>query len=254
MAVITESALRTQLKSKTATVYAVNKGDKLTPSASEYLKTKGIELIYSDDERAVNDKVASKGNEAPVKSADENKISKKYVCYYTGAWFSEKPEFMTQIEGNKLVFKDHQRIAFRGKLDSTEAQALYTLSLIDDSKKQIKAGLKEIYLHLRKMMRAEVLGEHLEEFSMLSMDQAQLRELSHNPKKYFGNGHFILTGEEDKDVLLLNILRTRLRELEIEGLRAFRKENTVDRKDIMMNLNRLSSAVYVLMLKATYEK
>ena len=50
MAVITESALRTQLKSKTATVYAVNKGDKLTPSASEYLKTKGIELIYSEDE------------------------------------------------------------------------------------------------------------------------------------------------------------------------------------------------------------
>ena len=73
------------------------------PSASEYLKTKGIELIYSDDEKAVNDKVASKGDEAPVKSADENKISKKYVCYYTGAWFSEKPEFMTQIEGNKLA-------------------------------------------------------------------------------------------------------------------------------------------------------
>ena len=48
-------------------------------------------------------------------------LQAKYRDYETGALYLEKPEYMTQIEGDMLVVKNHPRIAFRGKLDSLNA-------------------------------------------------------------------------------------------------------------------------------------
>ena len=254
MALITEAALRMELKNKSAAVYQAKKGDKITPAAMEYLRDRGIELRFNETGGgAAEDASASEKLPSPKQTAVQPPPEKKFRCYYTGAWFSEKPEFMTHFKGNELVYKDHPRLIFRGKVDSLEAQTLYTMAEIKESRTQIRAGLKEIYEYLRKIMRAEVLGEQLEEFSMLSCSPSRLREISHHPKKYFGQDHFILQGEEGREVLLLNILRTQVRELELEGIKAFRRENTVDREDILKSLNRLSSAVYVLMLKAMYE-
>ena len=38
-----------------------------------------------------------------------------------GVKLAQKPEYMTHLRGNLLVFKDHPRIALRGKIDSLEA-------------------------------------------------------------------------------------------------------------------------------------
>ena len=36
----------------------------------------------------------------------------------------EKPEHMTHLRGDHLVYKDHPRIAFRGAIDSLEAEII----------------------------------------------------------------------------------------------------------------------------------
>lgn len=45
-------------------------------------------------------------------------------------------------------------------------------------------------------------------------------------------------------------MRALSRELEIKGVEAFVKENgTIERRDILLALNRLSSAIYIMMLR-----
>ena len=51
-------------------------------------------------------------------------------------------------------------------------------------------------------------------------------------------------------VIKLNEMRALSRELEIKGVEAFVKENgTIERRDILLALNRLSSAIYIMMLR-----
>ncbi len=49
--------------------------------------------------------------------------------------------------------------------------------------------------------------------------------------------------------LELNALRSGVREAEIAAVKAFRKEEAVEREDLITALNRLSSCVYIMMLK-----
>ena len=55
----------------------------------------------------------------------------------------------------------------------------------------------------------------------------------------------------DLMLLRLNKLRSEVREVELEAVKAFKEEFKVDRMDIIQALNRMSSAVYIMMLKFT---
>lgn len=240
MGVHTETSIRSELRNKTIERYYIEKGDIITPSARQFLNEKGIELVVGQKEEKV---------EAPL-AQTEPVLSKKYICSYTGAYFETKPEHMTHIYGNKLVFKNDPLIIFRGRVDSLQCKILrIQLIALKKNKRTLLNNLEEVLEYTKKILRAEVLEEPLDDIHLLGFDEAQLRERSHNPKKYYGTNHVMVNVNMDEMVIHLNYLRSQVREVELVALNAFLNNGDLKRPDIMKALNRLSSTLYVMMLQ-----
>jgi ethanolamine utilization cobalamin adenosyltransferase len=158
---------------------------------------------------------------------------------------------MTHLYGNMLVFKDHPRIIFRGKLDSMETKILEAqISCSKLNMNKLVHDLGEILQFIRQLVRCEVLGERIEEFSLLGMTAAELREQSHHPKEYFGLDHFQPSYDMGEAVVVINGLRTMTRETELLAYQAFKQENgAVEREDLILALNRLSSLFWIIMFR-----
>ena len=116
--------------------------------------------------------------------------------------------------------------------------------------------LADIRAALGNVLRSETLDEPMPAIVMGEFDEAQIHALSHNPLKYLGHDHIVPAIEHGVNVARLNLLRTVIREAEVAGAQAFiDKDFSVSRGDVLQALNRLSSAVYVLMLISwTHEK
>ncbi len=244
MSLLTESELRKQLKNTDIKEYEVVKGVIITPSAKQYLQDKNIKLVIVDT-------LGSKkqGNSITEKE-DEGKIFPKYICL-KGGYVEEKPEHMTQLYGNKLVPKDHRKIEFRGRLDSLQSKILEVQVIASKLQNEgVAKDLEEILSFVRNILRAEVLEEKLPEFSILGISENDLREMSHNPKKYFNMDHFMPNYKMGEIVVGLNSIRSNIREVEICGFKAFKDiDGEITRNDIIRYLNRLSSCLYIMMFK-----
>ena len=233
VSVLTEAALRILLKDEDLDAlkeYRVAADVIVTPSARGYLTDHKIDLI-------IGDKKVIK-NPQSKESAQSGK---------------PKPEYMTSLRAGELVYKDHKIIKLRGKIDSFEAKTLETqLAFRRAEYYELERNLAETLGYVRAVMRAEVRGEELTPMKLFGMDEEELRDRSHHPMKYFGLPHFMpVTVDEGEAVLALNVLRTMAREMEITAYEAFKTESgTPDREDIITGLNRLSSALHVLMFKA----
>ncbi len=239
MSVLTESMLRDELKNERISNYVVKMGTIITPAARQYLKEKGIDLIVENLEK---ESIASEKNEKVQ--------APKFEAILAGGYFDEKPEYMTHLYGNKLVFKDHPRIVFRGKLDSLQSKILKA-QVIQSKKgnKKIIKDLEEILSLCRNIMRSEVLEEALEEINIFGLGEEKIREMSHNPKKYFNTGHILPSWQMGETMILINAIRSTVRETEITCIKAFKSEDGVSRPDIIKAMNRLSSCVYIIMLR-----
>ena len=161
----------------------------------------------------------------------------------------KKPEHMTHLHGSTLVPKSHPRILFRGKLDSLGAQVVLIQCELEAAKAPPALGtdLQEIVEVLRELSRAEVLDQPFARERLLGLSWAELREQSHAPESYFGVR--AMTPPDavlGRTYALLNVLRAAVRETELAAVVAF----DTDRPDLVLALNRLSSAVYILMCKA----
>ena len=95
MALLTEEDVRRMSNQGTRGPVVVNRDQMLTPGARDYLREHRVEVVYPQGEAA--------GEGAPSAPA-------KYRTLF-GAALNEKPEHMTHLKGNVLVFKDHPRIA-----------------------------------------------------------------------------------------------------------------------------------------------
>lgn len=248
MAVLTESTLRKQLKDVEAKQYQVEKHTVITPSAKEYLAHRGIKLQIVDrlDESPIKVEV----KEDVKKEVKGDKFIPKYQCLH-GGYTDTKPEYMTQLFGNKLVPKNHRRIVFRGQMDSLQSKILEGQIIADKlGKKGLVGDLEEVLDFVRNILRAEVLEEPLDSFKLIGYEEDQIREMSHHPKKHFGIDHIFPNYKMGEAVVMLNFIRSAAREVEICGFNAFIDEDReIHRKDIMRYLNRLSSTLYVMMLK-----
>lgn len=151
-----------------------------------------------------------------------------------------KPEHLTHLNKRELVRKTHPRIAFRGKLDSLEAELL----LCQKTPNAPVAVLQEMLLLMRSLMRADVLEEPVPELHLMGMDEAEIRERSHQPMKYYGIGFFVPSHKDSLVLLQLNRLRAGIRETELLSYHAF-----PTRTDIHRALNRLSSLCWLLCLE-----
>lgn len=246
---ITESALRIELRNSQPDVYYVPAGCILTPAAREYLQQRKIkfakegEVVKSDEPHVVATEVPKP--EPVVIQTEQPKP--KYVDFETGAFYMTKPEFMTQLFGNKLVPKNHPRILFRGKLDSLQSLVVLDQVLVEGNEKLV-ADLEDILHVLREIMRCDVLDEEYKGETIIGFNHDELRERSHFPQKYFNIKQMVLPDKSmGKEYALLNQLRTAVRETEVAAVDAFSDGKKFTRGDIIEELNRLSSAVHIMM-------
>lgn len=153
---------------------------------------------------------------------------------------TKKPEHMTHLYGDTLISKCHPRIIFRGKLDSLIARVMLVRCdlLSAGAEPALLADLQEIQAVLQALMRAEVLDRPLAPDTLFGLSMDQIRAQSH--------ALYPSAPGEGRAYALLNVLRTAVRETELAAVAAFGDA----RPDLAQTLNRLSSAVYILMHKA----
>lgn len=244
--VLTEDKLKNLYRKEEFKKYVVENGTIMTPSARQFLADKGIEIVK---EEAVEEKTAVQ--EKVIERIVEKAITPKYIGVAGESYF-EKPEYMTQISGNILVKKNDERIIFRGKLDSLQAKWLILQKEFENyGNEKLQKDMESVAIFIKKIVSAEVLDMEMEEIKVLEETLDKIKEISHNPKKFFGIGHlFDISIKNSILVLKLNEMRSSSREIEIAGVTAFSNEKgIIIKKEILKALNRLSSVIYVMMLK-----
>lgn len=222
MALFSEEKARASVRVREGRrVLDLSPADRLTPKARDWLNREGVEVT------------AGEGRKTTL----------------SGGVLTEKPEHMTHLRDNILVRKDHPRIVFRGRLDTLEAEILIAQQACGDNP-ALRDELEEVLAFVRKLFRADVLGEPVGDFRLLGLDEARLRERSHYPEKYYGQGRFMPSWRDPAALLAVNRVRTAARETELAAYRAFQDENgDAVREDIILALNRLSSLCWIMEIR-----
>jgi ethanolamine utilization cobalamin adenosyltransferase len=269
--VITEAIIRAELKATTPEVYYIPEGKLLSPAAREYLNQMQVDIDFERNREAHEQKLAEEreakaavnNSRPPIEHRPPSAYAKdtaepeegqkaKYVDYETGAGYTEKPEFMTQIFGNKLVDKNHPRIKYRGQLDFVQAEVVNAQCVVDQeshSERLIK-DLDDILDCLRKLMVAEIMEQDYDKDTILGLTHEELREHSHNPMKFYNIKQMMLPDHTmGIEYSLLNKIRTEIRVAELVAVDAFQENRKMHRIDIIEELNRLSSALHIMMCK-----
>lgn len=181
----------------------------------------------------------------------ENNARKYIDC--NGSDYTEKPEHMTQLFGNLLVAKTDPRIVLRGKLDSLSAKVMLVQSVAQkEGYPKIVLDLQEVMEFLSRILMCEVTNVSLGEVTLFGLNGDELRAHSHHPKKHYGVDHMPPHYGMGDIFIYLNLLRTASREVELDGLRAFVKvDGECERQDIVLALNRISSALYIIMCRVS---
>ncbi len=251
--VLTEIDLRTNLKNMgSVTTYRVPSGTILTPAARSFLSENKIDIVFSDDEKVGPEEVKKDfKQDSKPDSKDEAVKKPKYLLMGAGVRTDKKPEAYTHLYANNLVPKCHPRIKLRGKIDSLEAYIINAQVKAKALKMEnMVSDLGEILTLARNILRAEVLSEPLNEFVLFGLTEQDIREISHNPQKNLGVSHFMPSYEMGEMMAQLNFIRTQVRETEIAAIEAFFDlTEGLQREDIVKALNRMSSAIYVMMCR-----
>ena len=201
-------------------VFYLGKGDQLTSDARDYLSRERISILPAEQARPDSYRLLG------------------------GGTITEKPEHMTHLNAQVLMPKTHPRIAFRGAIDTLEAQLLLCQSQGFGDKLQDALNLA------RELIRCDVLEEPVPEKLLGGMDQKALRERSHRPQDFYGQPHFMPDGKDSPLLLQINLARALARSAELAAVHAFSdREGIPTRPDILQALNRLSSYLYILMIE-----
>lgn len=251
MRFISEDSVRQLYKKNKFTEYLIPEGYILAQGAKDFLTNNKVKVLKKSNE---NKSICNKNKDVvSLKkgfSISTTSSKYKYVDAYSGEGYDEKPEFMTQMAGNKIVLKSDPRIIFRGKMDSLNALIVLTQSeiLMHNQNSKLIKPLSEILDFLAHMTRCEILEEPFTKTELLGFSPEQLRDMSHHPLKYFNveqmiMPHYSLGFEYAK----LNYIRTQIRKTEISAIKAFTDVNDQNNLNILRALNRLSSCVHILM-------
>lgn len=203
-------------------IFFLGKGDQLTSEARDHLTRERIQ----------------------IRPAETAKIDTYRLL--NGAALQEKPEHMTHLHGDILVPKTHPRIAFRGAMDTLEAELL----LCQQAAPNLQRDLQEILELARNLIRWEVMDEPVEQGKLCGLTEDQLRQHSHYPQAHYGQPHFMPAVTDGPVILQLNRARCAARHAELMAVRAFTDENgNPTREDLLRALNRMSSMLYILMIR-----
>ena len=218
-----EDSVRANIRNREGKrVFYLGRGDNLTPGARDYLSRERIEILSAETAKPTEYRLTN------------------------GAVLREKPEQMTHLNGNLLVPKTHPRIRFRGAMDSLEAELL----LCQLNCETWKAELGEILALARRLIQCEVLDEPVTEEKLCGLTMEEQRNRSHRPQDYYGQVHFMPELSDGPVVLHLNRCRTAARAAELAAAAAFTNaDGNCGRVDILRALNRMSSMIYILMIR-----
>lgn len=212
MEILTESVLRSKCPCGGCD-YQYDPGTFVTESARQYAVERGIRLVECSWE-------AMHWTKSPQ------------------AQDGEKPETMTHLRAGELVSKRDPRIRFRGRMDSFQAELLCLMASADaGGMTSLLTDLGDVLSLCRNILGSEVKQTPLPEWSLLGMTPEQIHQMSHQPP------HVIPDYRMGQTAVALNRLRALSRELELCWLDA---DSGAERPDIVLALNRLSSALYVL--------
>ena len=197
-------------------VFYLGKADQLTSEARDYLTRERIEIL-------------------PGQAAGKNRYR-----LLSGGYMEEKPEHMTHLNGEYLVEKTHPRIVFRGAVDLLEAELLPVMAGFP----ALSGDLGQVLEQARQLIACDVLEKPVENVCFGGLTEAELRKRSHFPQEYYGTPHFMPQPSDRPEILQLNRLRGLVRQTELRAVAAF-----PERTDIIRALNRMSSFLYILMLR-----
>ena len=219
----TQEAVRDNIRNREGKrVFYLGRGDQLTSGARDWLRRERIEIL-------------------PAEQAKPERYRR-----IDGGYLEEKPEHMTHLNAETLVPKTHPRIRFRGKLDTLEAE----LILCAQSCPELRKELGEILALARRILRCDVLEEALPEAPLCGLSQREQRHHSHFPQEHYGQPHFMPEPEDGAAIARLNRARCASREAELAGVEAFSdREGRITREDLIRALNRMSSMLYILMIR-----
>lgn len=230
MAVYTQETAKANVRVRDGKrVFYLDERDHLTPSARQWLERDGVEIL-------------------PAAKAKPT----EYTTLF-GAKLTEKPEHMTHLRPTILVPKDHPRIAFRGMVDALEAELLLCAGAAGPG--TLQRHLEEILEFTRGLIRCDVLEQPVEFRALCGLTPDQIRQHSHMPQRYYDQPHFMPSAADSAVLLHLNRLRTMVRLTELAAYKAFRTaDGDVTRPDLITALNRLSSLVWILMIRRKKEE
>ena len=226
----TEEAVRANIRNREGQrVFYLGPGDCLTPGARDFLTRQKIQLL----------------------SAAQAKPEAYRLM--GGGYIREKPEHMTHLNGDLLVMKTHPRIAFRGVMDTLQAEIILCQLM---ASKELSKVLQEILALSRQIIACDVLDKPLQWERLLGLTEEELRSRSHRPQDFYGQPHFMPEAADGTTVAWLNRCRCQIRSAELAACRAFETPEGNSRPDILRALNRMSSSVYLLMIeeKAKHER
>ena len=203
-------------------VFYLGTGDQLTSDARDYLRRERIEILPAKDAKPERWKLLS------------------------GGFSEEKGEDMTHLNGDTLVKKTHPRIRFRGEVDALEAEILLCCRTVPE----MEGELSELLQLSRELIRADVLEQPLQQKTLCGMTEEEIRKRSHFPQDFYGIPHFMPQPGDTTEILCLNRLRSAVRRTELSAAEAFQdREGNCTRPDMVKALNRMSSMVYLMMIR-----
>lgn len=168
-----------------------------------------------------------------------------------GAALDHKPEHMTHLRGNVLVFKDHPASRSGGTSTCWRLRSLWP------SRPPPRRDTGPCAESWRRCWASSGASSA----SMCSPSRWGRCECAPWGRRSCGSSpttrkntsakpHFLVHWTDGAAILAVNKLRTVVRQTELAAYKAFRDENgAVTREDILLGLNRLSSLMWIMMIK-----
>lgn len=257
--IVTESALREQLRRPTVGArVVVPSGATMSPAARDFIGQWQLEVVEQDaappgrpdGDRAARDGAAPRpGWDRPAAFPVDR--TSEPVCVTCGSTVADKPDHLTQLNASHFVAKTHPRIRLRSRLDAVNATALLVANRARAAGDAETADLVDsVAAYCRELLGAEYAHREAAPLEIGGLDDAALHEATHRPDKVLGIPHLLPASTDPELLLWLNRLRCEVRDAEIVALEAFGNPHDPAGHSIVHGLNRLSSAVYYVALRA----
>lgn len=219
----TEEAVRANIRNREGErVFYLGTGDCLTPGARDFLTRQKVRILSAAEARPEAYRLLG------------------------GGFIREKPEHMTHLNGDVLVPKTHPRIAFRGEMDTLQAEIILCQRMVPED---VARQLQELLEFCREIIACDVLDKPLHWERLMGWTEEELRSRSHRPQDYYGQPHFMPASTDGEAVVWLNRCRCAVRRGELAACKAFETPDGTARPDLLKALNRMSSSVYLLMIQ-----